>query len=450
MTRWLGFDSFFNACLLRRPAREFYEDADSLCTSFRWVDGSQRSRGLDARRTTKLRYFSRDEGLTFSQYAKDVTADAPKESADPDAPDPDAEVATFNNSPPDSGLAAWNDFSPIAQAARRGLIEASGIRVPSRSFIVWVVAGYLIVLVPVNWIIFRLIGRVEWAWAAAPLIAIACTILVIRLAQLNVGFARSQNEIAVVEMQAGYSRAHVTRYTALYTSLATGYQFQLDDPGGQALPFARVEKPSDFKMLAWQGREELTCRRGENVTVSGLGVASNSIELVHSEEMVDLGGSLSLEHAVNGTLKLTNHTQQTLEAAQAIRRQRGGRLEIARIGKLSPQAAVVLEFEPTSGDDTATSRKPSDAEPSGELSLAELKRIAAVGKELEPGQIRLVASVADMVPSLQVEPIARQTRQVTLLVALLDDGPGVMPEPDVNRPLDADQPTQETRAVVPR
>ncbi len=119
-------------------------------------------------------------------------------------------------------------------------MNAAGIRVPQRSFIIWVVVGYLCVLVPANWIVFRLLGRVEWAWIAAPLIAIGCTVVVIQQAQLNIGFARSRNEIAVIEMQAGYSRVHVARYTVLYTSLATRYEFRLADPGGQILPSSRV------------------------------------------------------------------------------------------------------------------------------------------------------------------------------------------------------------------
>ena len=32
-------------------------------------------------------------------------------------------------------------------------------------------AIYLLVLVPLNWLVFWLIGKVEWAWIAAPLIA---------------------------------------------------------------------------------------------------------------------------------------------------------------------------------------------------------------------------------------------------------------------------------------
>ena len=144
-------------------------------------------------------------------------------------PDEDASDPPDKDAAP--GLGAWNDYSPVAEAARQALDDATGIRVPERSFIVWVVVGYLCVLVPANWLVFRLLGRVEWAWIAAPLIAIACTVVVIHLAQLNIGFARSRNEIAVVEMQPGYSRVHVARYTSLYTSLATRYEFHLDDPG---------------------------------------------------------------------------------------------------------------------------------------------------------------------------------------------------------------------------
>ena len=107
----------------------------------------------------------------------------------------------------------------MAQAARTALRDAAGIRVPERSFIIWVVVGYLCVLVPANWLVFRFLGRVEWAWIAAPLIAIACTVVVIQQAQLNIGFARSRNEIAVVEMQAGlFAGPRGPLYGALYVA----------------------------------------------------------------------------------------------------------------------------------------------------------------------------------------------------------------------------------------
>ena len=48
----------------------------------------------------------------------------------------------------------------------------AGISIPSRKFVVYVLSVCLVVLVPINWLVFRLMGRVEWAWVAAPIIAI--------------------------------------------------------------------------------------------------------------------------------------------------------------------------------------------------------------------------------------------------------------------------------------
>ena len=89
-------------------------------------------------------------------------------------------------------MAAWNDFNPVAKAARQSLQQAAGIKVLNRMFVVWIVAGYVLVLAPVNWCVFRLLGRVEWAWAAAPLIAVICTVVVIHMAQLDIGFVRAR------------------------------------------------------------------------------------------------------------------------------------------------------------------------------------------------------------------------------------------------------------------
>ncbi len=271
LTGWEGYDCFFNACLLRRPAREFWRDQETEDTAVPLgrQHGKLHAAGCrenDRRAVFCPRYGRRVRGLrgryrgcseqrpTDSRFRRTFSAVRRRckwqsgqrrrisSSRDEDAPiPPDKEVAP--------GLGAWNDFSPVAQAARTALADAAGINVPERSFIVWVVVGYLCVLVPANWIVFRLLGRVEWAWIAAPLIAIACTVVVIQQAQLNIGFARSRNEIAVIEMQPGYSRVHVARYTALYTSLATRYEFRLDDPGGQILPFPRVSSRNDpFRM----------------------------------------------------------------------------------------------------------------------------------------------------------------------------------------------------------
>ena len=326
------------------------------------------------------------------------------------------------------GLGAWNDFSPAAQAARTALVDAAGIFVPSRTLVVWMLLGYLCVLAPVNWIVFRLLGRVEWAWIAAPLIAIACTVVVIHQAQLNVGFARSKNEIAVVEMQPGYARAHVTRYTALYSSLATDYELRLDDPAGQILPFPRVSSPKQFQMAVWQTPGELVCRRGDGTQLSGLSVGSNLVDFVHSEAMADFGGAVALHRDNGGELRATNGTSHPLDDCRIVRGNSPG-ADLASIGRLEPGETKLLAFSPWKK--IAAEHRREVPATSGELSVQRIADVALQRQELRCGEICLVARIADDVPGLSVAPAARQARQAVLLVAHLD--PGRLPEPQADK-----------------
>ena len=198
---WPGCDEVFSAMLLHHPPRKYTVSADGQPT-LDWTDGGHR---LDAGRTTALRYFVRDAGVAFDSYGKDAIEKKPPQPNYAYAPpsyQPEQE-----DQPPGPGVAAWNDFNSVAQAARKTLRSAARIEIPNSSFVLWVLAVYLVVLVPANWTVFRSLRRIEWAWAAAPVIALICTGVVIRLAQLDIGFARSQTEVAVVEIQGEYPRA---------------------------------------------------------------------------------------------------------------------------------------------------------------------------------------------------------------------------------------------------
>ena len=80
--------------------------------------------------------------------------------------------------------------------------------------------------------------------AAAPLIALVAMVVVIRLAQLDIGFVRSRTEIVRGGLQPDYGRAHVARYTALYSSLATQYAFSFPaDPARWSSPSLPSSSP---------------------------------------------------------------------------------------------------------------------------------------------------------------------------------------------------------------
>ena len=168
VVNWGSFDSFLNNGLLRRPRRVF------TATQFgspqtNWADIASRQR--DPLFVTATRYFTRDVGQAVSGSPGDVV------SAEVDW---HADGCDANRS---GGIASWSDRSGAAVTAHRALQEAAGISIPKAAFVLRVLLIYLLILVPINWGVFRLWGRVEWAWAAAPLIAIVGAVAVIRMAQ---------------------------------------------------------------------------------------------------------------------------------------------------------------------------------------------------------------------------------------------------------------------------
>ncbi|MEX2026855.1 MAG: hypothetical protein WEH44_06130, partial [Pirellulaceae bacterium] len=274
---WKNFDGFFNSVLLRRPGREFDQSNDLAALEMKWAGATLSPFIRDPRLSTTLRIFTRDIGYLSGQAMPTAAAAPPPQATEepaynqfgPGFPQPQQPVAQYTSlehpdiddwrftgyqAQPSSGVGGWNDFSGAADAARDSLDESAKIEIPKAQFVLQVLAVYLIVLVPLNWLVFWLMGRVEWSWAAAPVIAIVGAICVIRLAQLNIGFVRSRTEIAVLEVQRDYPRAHVTRYTTLYTSLSTAYQVAFDDPAAVSLPFvvdeSFVRKPNEWPQVA--------------------------------------------------------------------------------------------------------------------------------------------------------------------------------------------------------
>ncbi|HEX5472907.1 MAG TPA: hypothetical protein VFW73_13530, partial [Lacipirellulaceae bacterium] len=269
-----GFESFFNACLLRRPPRKYIPGAFGGVT-LTWAADNLKEHRLDAALNTSLRYFARDLGVATSYRYEDVP--------DPTKAPPTAAFggpggvprSSAGNSPtareyrpPENpgGVGAWNDFSETANAARLALREAAGVEVPNAGFVVFCLAVYLIALVPLNWLIFNTIGRVEWAWIAAPVIAVVGTWVIVQRARLDIGFVRAQTEIGVLEQQPDHPRALLARYTALYTSLSTTYDLTVPNTTTLIAPF-----PSDanFQLLTGQELSAVDFQRYDNVRLTG-------------------------------------------------------------------------------------------------------------------------------------------------------------------------------------
>ncbi len=232
---------------------------------------------------------------------------------------------------PHSGTCGWNDASAISVAARETLKQSAGILPPSSDLVLKMLAAYLFVLVPLNWLVFRAMGKVEWAWIAAPIIAVAGAFTVVKLASLDIGFVRSNTQLGLLEVFEGYERGHVAEYSALYTSLSTTYELQLDNDSAQSLPFATSLAPR-FKPN--ETLSQVTLNRSRENKIEGFQVQSNMTGMLHTEYTLDLGGRLELNQNETGDYSVTNLTNVNIGDAGVIYRDNGGNYSVCMIGDL--------------------------------------------------------------------------------------------------------------------
>ena len=451
---WPGFDGFLNGCLLRRPPREFYRN-DIVELRMKWDSPELANYVRDPRISCTLRYFSRDVGFptglelpagisrttitqpeSFQQrgrfpYMQEVPTEPPLENTVDKQPKADDWRFAGYRADNESGVGGWSDLTPVSQAARESLAEAGKIAIPKADFVLKVLAVYLLVLVPLNWLFFWLIGRVEWAWAAAPIIAIIGAVCVIRLAQLNIGFVRSRTEVAVLETQADYPRGHITRYTRLYTSLTTGYDLSFDDPSAVALPFVTNV---NYVRLPTESAKYVEFRQDKNTVLSGVMVNSNSTEGVHSEHMVPLGkqpnkpGGITLTGDADKAQSVRNDTPYTLHDVGLLRKV-DGVIQVAYVADIQPGTAVPVTFSPSPNNESwvanwdqslvMSAKVQAQEDDKGVVRLYRLVELAAKQLKLASGDVRLIAWTDDVVPGMNVYPAPAQNNTRTLILSHL-------------------------------
>ncbi|MBW3599627.1 MAG: hypothetical protein KY475_20435 [Planctomycetes bacterium] len=460
VVNWPSFDNFFNAVLLRRPPRVYGQGETQLLT-LHWQEYRDLSR--DPRLVTGLRYFSRDIDHPAGKAANDNIqkereierqrqsgmgagavglggmmgySDGYQQPTYVTGRHPDNDDMHFGGflGRAQSGVAGWTDFSGAAHLARGSLQQAAGIDVPESDFVLKVMGIYLLVLAPLNWVFFRLIGRVEWAWIAAPIIAVVGAVAVVRMAQLDIGFARSRTEVAILETQGDYHRGHLTRYTALYTSLSSNYMLAFEEPSALATPFA---VDPNYTRLRHQSVETVYFDRVRGtVQLRGFPVQSNSTNMVHSEQMYPLGDGIKLA-GEGSILKVYNGSELPLRDVGVFRRNEDGEVEGAWLGDLDPKTAKTLSFramgsEPARFDQWEQSPATASVTPEGEVSLSSLVDLAIERLRLRRGDVRLVAWTDAECGGLEITPGASQQVLRTLVLSHLRHGEAPPPRSDEN------------------
>jgi hypothetical protein len=449
ITKWKYFSSFLSTGLLRRAQRMISNSNDGMKIQ-NWAPPFA-SYTKDARMHSNFRILSRDLPLSSNSLLPDTTINqaSPNTNIVRGVP-PNPNSALANTAPAqipveqnmqqfvvapqtelgmnaatkvDSGDpeamrwggngAAWNDYSGMAYQSQSALRKAAGIKLPDRWTIIYLVGGYLLFLVPVNWIVFRVLGRLEYAWLAAPIMALIGVAVVTRVARLDIGFARRTTEISLLELQGEHSRGHLTRYIALYTSLSTNYTVEFPESGSVVLPLGDVTR---VLRRAGSSVRNLRTNYGTSagVQLEPLTVYSNSTEMLHAEQMVPLKGGISLEKSEDSQqLELMNATELALKSALLLRNV-DGEISYAWLSDVEPKSLKKLDFKPAGNELwkhwDAQQETASPAIVEGKTDAADTLWIGGILKDLVnrtplmPGQARMFAYTDDRPGELTITP----------------------------------------------
>ena len=399
----------------------------------------------DGRFVTGLRYFTRDAGPELRPKPLPPPAATSEVTDVPAANLPRRHRRCRARIANQVQVAAWSDTSAVSEAARQTLREAAGIAIPEAGFVFRVLVVYLLVLVPVNWIVFRVLGRVEWAWLAAPVIADrrrggrrAVGPAGHRLCPQPDGDCRAGDagRLSVGAPDSLHGRVHVA-VDRLRLPLRRRFRV------GHALSASRA---------LCTGAARVRCTTCVSAAISrsrlsGFQVASNSTGLVHSEQMQDLGGS----RATGGTRTRRVGRSRTARncrcrmPACCTRRPRASWSWPGSEVSNRRQAAK-LKFPAASSPPTLTWPTPPRKR---RQTLRRLLDLACRDASLRAGDVRLVAWTSQSLPGLAIRPQASQESLRTLvLVHLRRHAP---PPPRGDRNLKADiadellQPAAEDR-----
>lgn len=338
LTSWPSYGSMVNGGLLRRPPRAIRYDSDGRSLGLAGqLAGQERAAGW----FTWVRLAARDFRPQLPAFPARVNY----------RPEPwlqwlGAADATGRS------VGGWDGSSRLVQLALRSLRQASGIVVPKVDTILKLLAGYLLILVPINWIIFRSIGRVELAWLAAPLIAVAGAIWVARSVQLDIGFSRSQARLNLLEMHADYPRGHQTSLLSLYTSLTTRYGLWSENEEGLLLP-AQLSGSARRISQLWTARLQHASPLGQGY--SGYRVLSNTTGLLRGEEMCTLSGAFSGRAIDSGrrglAWEIDNRSGIDLRSAAIVAMDDRGRRSAGWIGELESGQRRASQLAAVAADD---------------------------------------------------------------------------------------------------
>ncbi|HWQ15354.1 MAG TPA: hypothetical protein VNL77_21315 [Roseiflexaceae bacterium] len=214
------------------------------------------------------------------------------------------------------------------------VLQLPALGLPSAGALLAFLLGYILIIGPLNYLVLRRIGRLEWAWLSVPL-----TVLVFSAGLYVVGFAgrggASQlSQVAVVQAAEGQRRGFATAYVGLFSPRRASYTMGF--PPGTLISETRGfdEAPS---------RDAAVVGGDEGVEVPDVLVDVGSVRTLVAEAPVDvvLGIQSSIrdeQGTVRGEIRYDGPL--VLEHAMVVRG-----VTFQELGTLAPGASHLVDLD---------------------------------------------------------------------------------------------------------
>lgn len=214
---------------------------------------------------------------------------------------------------------------------------------PSARGLALLLAVYILLVGPVNYLVLRRQKRLHWAWVTIPVITALFSAGAFGVGYAMHGIDLVVNKIAVIDLQPG-GTANVTSYLGIFSPGQQVYEVQVEGNGllSPLAPFGDPWSSSNIGPLNSGAGSELVFVQGNSGVVRGLTVNQWSMQSIMTESVWPDFGLLSGELQLTGDAlvgMLQNQTPYALQEAVLI----FGR-QFVRLGELPAGSEMQVEF----------------------------------------------------------------------------------------------------------
>jgi hypothetical protein len=191
------------------------------------------------------------------------------------------------------------------------VLNIPALKTPPFWLIAVFLAGYLLLLVPVNYFVLKHRNRRELAWLTTPLIVLIFTFSAYLLGYGLRGGQLIVNQLEVLETNARVNAAKVITYSGIFSPSRTNYAISPNDATGA---ISEVDLSPDSTT-----RKSLTVVQTDRMILPQVTMDMWSMRIFRTEKVTSLGKGLTTDLALKNNRavgKITNHTGMDLNECE--------------------------------------------------------------------------------------------------------------------------------------